>query len=714
LNLFSYQQRFTFSKKKAPFSTSLMMDNQPSNEDYGIEHQGYLKKRSPKVIMGHHFWQTRWFVLKRLKEGRSKGNGSLDVVIEYYKKAREFREGKVPLGKMYCTYLKSVEHHPKGKRAKPGKFRIELDGNHIFYLQAFTQEEADDWCERLSVLCENFKGTSQPVSQQITTKKYWKQEHLNLQVEGHTQRKRSMSQAISKDILKDLKDGKTGESPAASPAAPLRASDPTPPSATSGLKQGGKRRNYTDKMAKMAQDKEARKRKEEQLKKEREIEDERNMGGLEKLNKALELETEDNIAFELLFRLVKNTRDIRLPYQPRTINKPAAQGFSLNVTDEKGKSTSVKMEPSGKEGKKRKPKRGIRFALPEEDEDLKCPLITEVEDEERNKQVEAIKEYLTKKHKLTEFHINHLENRIVDFYDYGETRANQELSELEDSLRKRKWDLLGRIGQGGFGAVYKGKWRGKRADSKNIIAIKIIDLESEEEEDIATVNREIDALTKSEFCDQLTRYHGSGITGTELWIAMEFVDGGSVSGIVKKRALTEPQIAAVCREVILGLKYLLQDGGKIHRDIKGANILIATDGKVKLADFGASRTLSQTNAHKAATFIGSPYWMAPEIVQNKKYDGKVDIWSLGCTCIEMATQHPPHYTLPGDKAIYKIMTSEPPKLPPGFSKEFNEFVNKCLIKDTVLRYDLDQLLKLPFIVNAPGVEVLAKVRTETN
>lgn len=104
--------------------------------------------------------------------------------------------------------------------------------------------------------------------------------------------------------------------------------------------------------------------------------------------------------------------------------------------------------------------------------------------------------------------------------------------------------------------------------------------------------------------------------------------------------------------------------------------------------------------------------MAPEIVENKNYDGKVDIWSLGCTCIEMATQHPPNYNLPAEKAIMKIMTSAPPRLPPGFSKEFNEFVNACLTKDAILRPDLETLLKFPFIQNAPSNEVLKKARQE--
>jgi len=479
----------------------------------------------------------------------------------------------------------------------------------------------------------------------------------------------------------------------------------------SGVKAGSSRRNYGDKMkGKMASAEKARKEKEEERKRLRDEAQKLNIEALTRMNEALNLAQTDNKAFELRCRLVKSSKNMRSPDQVIQNSSPV-NGFSFRVEDEHGKEAEVNVTESKKTKKKRG---GVKFfGVGEDEEELKCPQITDVDGEEREKEVKEILTYLKKKYKLTDFHVGHLEIRIVDYYDYGEHRANQELKELEAMVRKRTWDLLGRIGQGGFGAVYKGKWRGKPASRKNIIAIKLIDLEAEEEEDIANVYREIEALTKSEFCDQLTKYYGSGINGTELWIAMEFVDGGSVQGIVKKKSMTEEQIAVVCREVLSGLKYLLQDGGKIHRDIKGANILISTDGKVKLADFGASRTLTQTCANKAGTFIGSPYWMAPEIVQNKKYDGKVDIWSLGCTCIEMATQHPPHYRLQADKAIYAIMTQEPPRLPPGFSKEFNDFVNACLTKDMSLRPGLDQLLKFAFIVNAPGNEVLAKVRSET-
>jgi serine/threonine protein kinase len=280
----------------------------------------------------------------------------------------------------------------------------------------------------------------------------------------------------------------------------------------------------------------------------------------------------------------------------------------------------------------------------------------------------------------------------------------------------QEYVLLAKIGSGAFGSVYKGQ---RKKDSK-VVAIKIIDLE-ETKDDIcasclshlrwflnpfpaATITREIQALVNGKSCPQLTSYYGSVVVGTKLWIAMEFLDGGSVLDKVRraraqdacadvcccaqvnKSPLSEQQIAVVAREVLLGLQYLSTEN-KIHRDIKGAqchfclgsnpcveaaNILLSKEGQVKLADFCASAQLtvratfqscdeltfrSQDTMTKCNTFVGSPYWMAPEILTQNKYDGKVcrsacrayrltprfqaDIWSLGITCIEMTTGKPP-------------------------------------------------------------------------
>lgn len=687
--------------------------------------------------MGHYFWQTRWFVLKR-KDGLGNGRGNMDVFIEYFKTRKSAEKGDPPLGKVFCTYLRKVAFHHKGKILKPGKFRLELDGDHVFHLQAERHEEAEDWVAKLKTVVQ--LGERDALPQTITTVKYWKKEHLDVAVQGHTQRKKrlSMSRALGVDQLAGIQrpdssfgsDSKLGSSssgqtgaaggeeeppppppprpkPSASAAAPGRASKAQPalPAPSAGLvapqgSGGGRgRRRLGDKMKqKMARADEQRKKREAQAKNESENVAQRNELALQRLKTICDEEKRDQAAFEMRFRRVKRQ-------QPP---KPAA-GFSLQITDVTGNTVAGAATAAAPETKRKK--RGVTFAVPDEPViEIKRPELKDCEGKEMEAQVKVIKDYLKKKFNLTDYHVSHLHNKIVDLHDYGRSRMLTEFKDMEAELKSRKWDLLGSIGKGGFGAVYKGRWRGKRLAGmkKKIIAIKLIDLEGEQE-DMDVVHREIEALRQSQFCDQLTKLYDSAIMGTMLWIAMEFVDGGSIQSIIKKKPLDEKQIALVCKEVIKGLNFLLKDGGKIHRDIKGANILVSSDGRVKLADFGASRTLTMTCANKAATYIGTPYWMAPEIVKGDKYDGKVDVWSLGCTCIEMATQHPPFYRFKGDTAAFKVLESPAPKLPPGFSREFNEFVNKCLTKDPILRAGLEQLSQLDFIKNAPGPEALANL-----
>jgi serine/threonine-protein kinase 24/25/MST4 len=271
-----------------------------------------------------------------------------------------------------------------------------------------------------------------------------------------------------------------------------------------------------------------------------------------------------------------------------------------------------------------------------------------------------------------------------------------------------KWFLISKLGTGGFGSVYKAFLRqldpatGVMKSTKHLIAVKVIDLE-ETKDDIATITREINALSQGKFCSQLTNYYGSAVMGTNLWIGMEYIDGGSVADMVKYDILKEKHIAIITREILLGLSYL-RDVGKIHRDIKAANVLLSTQGAVKLADFGASRQLTDTMA-KCATVVGSPYWMAPEVIKQDQYDGKADIWSLGITCIEMALGKPPHSKLTALRVMNSILKSDPPVLEDRdakegrkpWSREFKDFVKQCLQKEPNNRPALEVLLAHPFI-----------------
>jgi len=177
-----------------------------------------------------------------------------------------------------------------------------------------------------------------------------------------------------------------------------------------------------------------------------------------------------------------------------------------------------------------------------------------------------------------------------------------------------------------------------------------------------------------------------------------------------KKTLNEEQIAVVMKMSLQGLEYL-HHHKKIHRDIKSGNILLNHEGDCKLADFGVSAELTTTMA-KRKTVIGTPYWMAPEVLQSTEYNGKADIWSLAITAIELAVGEPPHSNVHPMRAIFMIPTSEPPTLPnpEKWSKEFNDFLKVCLVKEPDKRPSAATLLKThPFITKSKGKEVIASL-----
>lgn len=306
------------------------------------------------------------------------------------------------------------------------------------------------------------------------------------------------------------------------------------------------------------------------------------------------------------------------------------------------------------------------------------------EKEDNPKLMNALKD-LQKKYSFTDAYLHYLYKDLEDNKGW-----ESELPNVAKNIQSCEYEILEEVGSGAFGAVYKGK----RKKDNMTVAIKIIDLE-ESKDDIQTINKEIVTLVNGKSCPQLINYYGSAVFGTKLWIAMEYVDGGSILDRVKRKPLTEPEIAVVVNQVLLGLLYLHTEQ-KIHRDIKAANILVTKSGQVKLADFGASAQLTDTMT-KCSTFVGSPYWMAPEVMTQNKYDGKADVWSLGITCFEMATGMPPLHNIPPLRIINMIPRQPSPKLPAGYSTEINDFVDKCLAKDPTQRPEVKVLLKHAFL-----------------
>ncbi|KAJ3049827.1 putative protein serine/threonine kinase [Rhizophlyctis rosea] len=257
------------------------------------------------------------------------------------------------------------------------------------------------------------------------------------------------------------------------------------------------------------------------------------------------------------------------------------------------------------------------------------------------------------------------------------------------------------IGKGSFGVVYKGI----HIPTREQVAIKIIDFE-ETGDDIEEIRQEIAILSelKSKW---VTQYHGSFVKDTKLWIIMELCSGGSCLDLIKAGVVTEQHVAVIMRELLQALDYLHRRG-KIHRDIKAANVLLTDKGEVKLADFGVSAQITATITKKN-TFVGTPYWMAPEVILRSAYNAKADIWSLGITAWELANGLPPHANLHPMRVLFIIPQQPVPVLDSKFSPAFRDFIAKCLAKRPSQRPNAGDLLSHPFIQNAPDASILRDV-----
>lgn len=252
------------------------------------------------------------------------------------------------------------------------------------------------------------------------------------------------------------------------------------------------------------------------------------------------------------------------------------------------------------------------------------------------------------------------------------------------------YSIGSKLGQGGFGSVHiaLNVLTGQTVAVKSVLSRNLTD------ESRASIQMEINLLKALDH-PNIVKYIDTIVHDADLYIILEYMENGSIAAMRKKFRFQEPLIAHWIEQVLRGLEYL-HEQGVLHRDIKGANILTTKNGEVKLADFGvAKRQGAGADADEAedVDVVGTPYWMAPEIIQMSKPTEACDIWAVGCTIIELVTGKPPYYDLQPMAALFRIVSDDYPPFPEGISKALHDFLIACFQKDPNMRPRAADLLR---------------------
>ncbi|XP_056282748.1 myosin-IIIb isoform X4 [Pseudoliparis swirei] len=275
------------------------------------------------------------------------------------------------------------------------------------------------------------------------------------------------------------------------------------------------------------------------------------------------------------------------------------------------------------------------------------------------------------------------------------------------------WDIVETIGKGTYGKVYRVT---SRKDGSQA-AVKVLDPINDVDEEIEAEYNILRSLSNH---PNVVKFFGmfyktDNLSGGQLWLVLELCNGGSVTELIKGllmrgQSLQEPVIAYILCSALLGLQHL-HSNRIIHRDVKGNNILLTTEGGVKLVDFGVSAQLTSARLRRN-TSVGTPFWMAPEVIACEQqydysYDARCDVWSLGITAIELADGDPPLAEMHPVKALFKIPRNPSPTLrnPEQWCRSFCHFIGQCLIKDFEARPSVTHLLEHPFIKQAHGKDM---------